>query len=373
MTHGRSTRLARAASAVGALLALAASGCGPSAADGEIVVGAAGPFHEGYGTMTLRGAQLAIDEVNARGGAGGRRLRLRPMNDSANGRRAMDVAAAFVEDRGVVAVVGHVNSGAMLMAAQVYDGHLPAVATAASSPELTGASAWAFRVISNDSANALEMARYASQRGYRRAVVLYENDAYGRGLAALFRRNFSGEVLSSDPIAASDTDLEPFVAYYRKRQPDLVFVAGTEASGRVVLAEARRQGLRADFMGGDGWVGVTADTAAAEGAIVAAPFTPTDPRPGVRDFVAAFRKAHGRDPDAFAALGYDAAMTIARGIQAVGPDREGLRDWLAALDAAHPVDGVTGPVAFQGNGDRLGRGIVMTRVRSGALRVEAGS
>lgn len=373
MRKSRTVPLAFAPAFLGACLALAVPGCRPANSGGEILVGAAGPFHEGYGTMTLRGAQLAIHEVNARGGVRGRPIRLQSMNDSANGRRAMDVAAEFVADPRVVAVVGHVNSGAMLMAAQVYDGQLPAVATAASSPELTGASPWAFRVISNDSANAIEMARYASSRGYARAVVLYENDTYGRGLAALFRHAFSGEVLSSDPIASSETDLEPFVAYYRKRQPDLVFVAGTEATGRIVLAEARRQGLRADFMGGDGWVGVTVDTLAAEGAIVAAPFTPTDPRPEVRAFVAAFRKAHGRDPDAFAALGYDAAMTVARGIEAAGPDRQALRSWLAGLDAAHPVEGVTGPVAFQASGDRLGRGIVMTRVRSGALRVETGS
>jgi branched-chain amino acid transport system substrate-binding protein len=354
-------------------LALASTGCGSSGGgDGEIVIGAAGPFTDSYGALTRDGAQLAIDELNARGGVRGRKLRLKPVDDSASGSRAIGVAEEFVADPAVVAVVGHVNSGAMLTAAKVYDGNLAAIATAASSPLLTGISEWTFRVISNDSANALEMARYASRRGYKRAAILYENDGYGRALASLFRKHFTGEIISSDPIASTDKDLEPFVSYYRERKPDLVFVAGTENTGLVVLREALRQRLAADFMGGDGWVGVTLDTAASEGAIVGTPFTTTDPRPQARQFVEAFRRKFNREPDANAALAYDAAMTIGSAIEAVGTDRAAIREWIAGIGARKPLEGVTGSIAFQKTGDRVGRGMVMTRARRGSLTVEGG-
>jgi branched-chain amino acid transport system substrate-binding protein len=352
-------------------LALAASGCGSPGGEGDIVIGAAGPFSESYGALTRDGAQLAVDELNARGGVRGRRLRLKPVDDSASGSRAIGVAEDFVADPAVVAVVGHVNSGAMLTAAKVYDGNLAAIATAASSPLLTGISSWTFRVISNDSANALEMARYASRR-HKRAAILYENDGYGRALASLFRQHFTGEILSSDPIASSDTDLEPFVSYYRDRKPDLVFVAGTENTGLVLLQEARRQRLAAEFMGGDGWVGVVRDTAASEGAIIGTPFTASDPRPEVRRFVDAFRKKFGREPDANAALAYDAAMTIGAAIAEAGTERAAVREWIAGIGARKALPGVTGDIAFQRSGDRLGRGMVMTRARGGSLRMEGG-
>jgi branched-chain amino acid transport system substrate-binding protein len=126
-------------------------------------------------------------------------------------------------------------------------------------------------------------------------------------------------------------------------------------------------------MGGDGWVGITTDTAASEGAIVGAPFTAADPRPKVQEFRAAFRKAHGRDPESNAAQGYDATMTVAQAIQEAGADRKAIRDWLAALNTGKAVDGVTGRIAFQKSGDLEGRGMVMTRVRAGTLIVESGS
>lgn len=342
------------------------------AGTGDIVIGMAGPLTEGYGELTRKGAELAIDEVNARGGIAGRKVQLLALDDSASGRRAMDVAESFVANASVVAVVGHVNSGPMLNAAKVYDGHLAAIATAASSPELTGISRWTFRVISNDSANAIAMAGYASRRGYKTAAVLYENDSYGRGLAALFRQHFTGTVVSSDPISADDRDLEPFISYYRMRKPDLVFVAGTEGSGREILREARRQALPADFMGGDGWVGITTDTAVAEGAIVGTPFTAADTRPEVKRFVGDFRARYHEEPEANAALGYDAAMTLVQAITAAGADREAVRDWLAGIGDARALAGVTGGIGFQQSGDRSGRGMVMTRVRRGSLVVEGG-
>lgn len=357
-----------------ALLALTVSLAACRAASGdEIVIGAAGPFSEERGALTRMGAQLAVKEVNARGGIGGRKLALRLQDDSASGVVAVRVAEQLVADPSVVAVVGHVTSGAMLMAAQVYDGKLPAVATTASSADLTGVSPWVFRTIASDSATALEMARYATRAGFQRAAILYDNDAYGRGLAVLFRQNFKGEVISTDPIAASETDLEPFVAYYKLRGADVVLGAGSEGSGLRLLREARRQGLRASFLGANSWVGVpAADTAAAEGAIIFAPFTPTDPRAEVQKFVAAFKAEYGREPTSHAALAYDATLLIAKAIEKAGASRAGVREWLAGLDDRSAVAGVTGPLRFHASGDRLGRGVQATRVHAGALTVEGG-
>ena len=98
------------------------------------------------------------------------------------------IAGEFVANRAIVGVVGHVTSGAMMAAAPVYEQGLVAIATTASSPDLSGISSWTFRVISSDSANGIAMARFASARGFRRAAILFENNSYGRGLAESFRR-----------------------------------------------------------------------------------------------------------------------------------------------------------------------------------------
>jgi branched-chain amino acid transport system substrate-binding protein len=336
-----------------------------------IVVGAAGPWKEAYGAMNKMGIDLAVEEINARGGVRRRPLQVIEQDDEGQGTKAAQVAADFVANRELVAVIGHVNSGAMVAAAHVYDGELPAVATTATSPELTGISRWTFRVISSDSANGIALARFADKLGRRRAAIIYENNSYGRGLADSFQRAFAGEIVSVDPIPEGTGNLEPFISYYAREKADVVFAAGTDASGLTVLREARRQGYHADFLGGDGWTGVVADTSVSDGVYVGAPFTAEDPRPEAQQFVRAFRKKYQQVPDGNAALAYDATQLIAAAIEAVGPDRARIRDWLAALDEKTALRGVTGSISFQPDGDPVGKSFVMTRIAKGLLTVAA--
>lgn len=332
------------------------------------VIAAAGPWKEGYGRMNRLGIEMAVAEINGSGGVDGHRLEVMYRDDEGDGETAAKIAHEFVANGNIAAVVGHVNSGAMVAAAKIYDGRLSAVATTATSPDLTGISRWVFRVISSDSANGIALARFAARLGAQRAAILYENNTYGRGLTDAFRRNFPGEIVSIDPISdAGDQDFEPFVSYYKRVAPELVFVAGTEASGITLLREAKRQALNARFLGGDGWTGIVADTAAAEGAFVGTPFTDAESRANVRRFVQSFVARNNLLPDANAALAYDATMVIATALAKQGASRARVRDYLAELETRSAFPGVTGPIAFLPNGDPVGKSFVMTRVRRGAL------
>lgn len=338
-----------------------------------VYIGAAGPWTELYGQANKRGIELAVEEVNARGGVDGRPLRLVQRDDEGDGSKAAQIAGEFVANRSILAVVGHVTSGAMMAAARVYDGYLPAVSTTASSPDLSGISPWVFRVISSDSANGLTIARFVSARGDSRAAILYENNAYGRGLAEAFRRGYTGRIVGDDPIPSDGkSDFEPYIAFLKSRAPTMVFVAGTEGSGRAVLREARRQGLAAAFIGGDGWTSIVADTVAAEGAFVGAPFSAQDPRDEAQRFVKAFRAKYHGAPDGNSALAYDATMLLVEAIRKSGSSRRKIRDWLAGLDEKTAWQGVTGPIHFLPSGDVVGKSVVITRVRGGTLEVERG-
>jgi branched-chain amino acid transport system substrate-binding protein len=338
---------------------------------GTVAFGAAGPWSEAYGGANKNGIELALDEINAsRAWGGNRHLEIKFADDSGRGDVASRIAQDFVDSLRIVAVVGHVNSGAMVSAAHVYDKHLAAVATTATSPDLTGISPWAFRVISSDSANGLTIARFADRLGRKRAAVLYENNPYGRGLAENFRKSFRGQIISVDPIAeGANQNFEAFISWYKGQRPDVVFVAGTDASGIAFLKEARRQQFAADLVGGDGWQTLASESLA-EGIYVSAPFSAQDRRPEVQAFVAAYkRKYNNAIPDGNAALAYDATKLLATAVERVGPDRHKIRDYLANLSS--PYSGVTGPIRFSPDGDPVGKGMVMTRVRQGALVVEA--
>lgn len=327
--------------------------------------------------MTRRGIDLAVEEINRNGGINGSPLEILARDDEADGSRAATIAQEFVANRNISAVIGHVNSGAMLAAARIYDGQLTAVATTASSPDLTGVSKWTFRVISSDSLNGVILARFASRIGgasaqFRQAAILYENDSYGRGLAEAFRRSFRGTIVSFDPISEK-LDPEPYVAYLRMRQPGIVFVAGREESALRILREARRQGIQAIFLGGDGWQSIVSDTSASNGVYVGTSFNAAERRPEVRAFVKAFESKYKTKPDAFAALAYDATRLVAQALVKKGNDRLGIRDYLASLSASAAFPGVTGPVYFNSSGDPIGMGFHVAQVVSGDLTSGGGS
>jgi branched-chain amino acid transport system substrate-binding protein len=320
--------------------------------------------------MNRRGIELALDEINALPERKEHPLRILFRDDEGSGQKASRIAREFVDTSDVVAVIGHVNSGAMVAAAQVYDGHLAAVATTATSPALTGISPWAFRVIPSDSTNGIDIARFAGRIGLKRAAILYENNTYGRGLAEAFRRGFAGDVISFDPIAEGDKQsFEPFVSFFKQRKPDVVFVAGTDLSGLALLKEVRRQQLAVDLMGGDGWSGLTVDTVRSQGIFAGVPFSAQDPRPEAQRFVAAFARKFHMPADNNAALAYDATKLLYQAAREAGADRKGIRDYLASLSAARPFAGATGAIYFHADGDPVGKSVVMTRIDHGVLRV----
>jgi branched-chain amino acid transport system substrate-binding protein len=352
------------------LMATTLSACTRESA--TYTIASASPTNEAYGVMSRQGTELAIDAINKRGGIRSRRVNLVRVDDEGTGARAAAVAQELVDADSVLAVVGHANSSATVAAARIYDGQLAAVSPSASSPEITGLSTWLFRVIPSDSVNGQDLARFASSLGHKRAAILYENNSYGRGLADSFRRAFRGEITALEPVAVDGTEVEPYLAWFRLHDPGLIFVAGSDGSGLEILREARRQGVRSDFLGGDGWAGITSDSTVSEGVYVGAPFSAEDPRPQVREFVRAFRAKFNRDPNSFAALAYDATMVIAQAIEAAGADRAAIRDYLATMRDGKPFDGVTGQIAFQPSGDVAGKPMAMTRVRRGALVVQSG-
>ena len=350
--------------------ALLATSCGGTVDGKTVTLGAVAPWGTGYGTQIKRAIDLAVEELNKGGGIAGKEVKVVFKDDSANGARGVAMAQELVATPSIVAVIGHANSVVSVASARVYDGNVVAVSPSSSSPALTGVSPWVFRTINSDSLNGVELAKFASKRGHKRAALMYENDAFGRGLVSVFSRAFDGQILSVDPISAATREFEPYVSYYKKVKPDVVFVVGTEGSGVAFIKEARRQQLAAELLGSDGWSGVTAGGPQMDGVVIGAPFSADSPRPQAQKFIAAFKAKYNTLPDGFAACAYDAMMLVARAIREVGPDRGKVREWLATM--RDDYDGVTGRFKLGANGDPQGKTLVITRMRNGAFTVEGG-
>jgi len=352
--------------------------------DRPIVVGLAGPFSQPRGVSMRRAAELAVKEINARGGLRGRPLALRIMDDSGRADIAIQVAQALADDPEVVAVIGHLTSGASLAGARVYGaGRRPVamISPSASSPDLSGVNPFTFRVCPSDLSHGAQLARYARQTlGARRAGVIYVDDDYGRGLRLSFATEFrrlGGTIVEEDPSLPTTASLEPYLARMRQTGGVDVLMMATERGGaELALRDQARLGLRWPTIGGDALTGIEAAGPLAEDVRVSSAYLPD--RPGERNavFVAAYARAYeGQRPDHRGAGAYDILQLLAtRVFTAAGTDRGAVRDYLAQIGNGLPgYDGVTGTIAFDARGDVPAKPVVIGVVHGGRIVAEGGA
>jgi branched-chain amino acid transport system substrate-binding protein len=229
-----------------------------------------------------------------------------------------------------------------------------------SSPEVTHAGPWTFRVSPSDLAYGPALARWAHGRGRRRAAVLYANDEYGRGVSASFAGAFrrqGGQVVAQDPylseLLTGGTGAEPYLRRAMARGMDALFIAGRAEDAAAILPLVRWLGYTGLVLGADGLLGIEAEAGGvAEGLFVGAAFFADAESEAARRFVAEYQRRFGQPANADAALGYDAMYVLARALTEGGADRARVREYLEGIGGRHPaVQGVTGTIRFDRNGD----------------------
>ncbi len=371
----------------GALVLCALTGllaaCGGGGSDDVIRIGVVGPTQLIYGQSMSAAARMFQEELNAAGGIDGRPVELVIRDDAADGETAIDIATEFAADPSVAAVVGHVTSGAELAAAGVYeDSGLVAVSPSATSPDVSRAGDWIFRVCPSDIAHGLALARWvAGDLGLQQGVVLYANDAYGRGVLGGFAREFEAEggtILSRDPFLTETTQdslgVDPYLRRALARSAEFLIVASLADEAAAVIRAARRLGFTGPILGGEGLLGVENAGPVTEGVYVSAPFLPDGTTGQAREWVDAYTEEYGAPPDAFAAQTYDALRLIASAIEEVGPDRTAVRDYVAGVGTLRPAfEGVTGAIAFDDAGDVPNKTVAIGSIRGGRVQSAGGS
>lgn len=379
-----SDRLRLFAPRLGALLLTAAlAGSCASAESGVIRIGVAGSFSDPIGLPMKLAVELAAEEINASGGINGRRLELVARDDYGDPDSAVFVASDLYASE-VSAVVGHLFSGMTLAAAPVYNGGddpVVAISPSSSSPEVTRAGEYTFRVCPSDLAHGTVLAHWVRDRLHlSRGAVLYLNDEYGRGIRRTFVAEYTrlgGRLLAVDPYLGDRPDVGPYVdRLARGERPEFILVAGNRSEAEEVLRQARKRGLAMPVLGGDGLEGIQEAGDLAEGVYLSSPYFPAIPSAANRRFVQAFRRKYpdAGMPNQPAAAAYDAVHLLRDVIARVGPDRAAVRRALAGVGSATPpFDGVTGTVAFDANGDVPNQNVYIGLVRGGAVEVVNGA
>jgi len=327
-----------------------------------------------YGLSAHNGMRMAVEEANAGGGVGGRRVELLVQDTRSDLEETRRVVRRLAEEQGVAALLGEITSARTLAAAEVAQSlGVPMLTPSATNPEVTPRGDFIFRSCYTDPFQGAALAQFAAREiGARRAAVLFERgQEYSVELARYVREEFArqgGEVVFQEGYEAGAADFAGLLSRVAAERPEVIFVPGYYLEAGLIARQARRAEISAPLVGGDGWDSPRLFELGGEelaGDFYSSHFAAEDEDPRVRRFVEEYRRLYGSAPDSFAATAYDAARILIDAVTRAGTtDRRAVRDALAATSA---FPGVTGEVSFDQNRDAL-KPLVVIRLLPGGGR-----
>ena len=340
-------------------------------------------------TNILHGAQLAIEEANARGGIGGYEIRQLVLDDGTATAGQYDPAQSAINTRkmivdpNVVAAVGPMASGSgKAMAPLLSQGNLATVTPSSTNPDLTdpkfaeiyrpAGKAIYFRTCTTDAFQGPNMANFmADQLKVKSVFVVDDTGAYGVGLADAFQAQAAKrgiKVMGRDRVDPLISDYKPLLTKIKNLGPDALYCGSSALAGVKLVKQSYE--LMPDMIkaGGDGLHQASilsgAGFPAAQGwySTIAAPHMLDDAK--LSEWVAKFQKRWNTPPSDYSITSYDAALVILAAIEAVAKSgapvtRGAVRD---AIQAGK-VDTLQGPIAYDANGDLASRVVSVFQVQ----------
>ncbi len=323
-----------------------------------IKIGLAGPVTGAvaqYGDMQFIGAQMAIEQINKKGGVNGQQLEGVVYDDACDPKQAVAVANKIVNDE-ISFVVGHLCSSSTQPASDIYEDEGILMITAAStSPDITSRGyEMIFRTIGLDSLQGPTAGNYiADHVKPKNVAVIHDKQQYGEGIATAVKQTLEEKgvkVSVFEGINAGDKDFSSMISKLKQADVDFVYYGGYHPELGLLLRQSKEKGLNVRYMGPEG-VGNSEISAiagaASEGMLVTLPKS-FDQDPRNQELVEAF-KAKKQDPSGpFVFPAYAAVQVIAEGIEKAGSTDT---DKVAEALRSNTFDTPTGNLSFDEKGD----------------------
>ena len=198
-----------------------------------------------YGSAEQKGAQLAVDEINAKGGADGKKIVVTDKDNKSETAEAATITTNLVTQSKVNALVGPATSGATAAAvANAGKAGVPLVTPSATQDDLTKGQDYLFRATFIDSFQGKIIAKYTTDNLKAKKVVLYYDNSsdYAKGIAEAFKKSYKGEIVATETFQSKDTDFQAALTKIKDKDFDAIVLPGyyTEA-GKIVNQGANKK------------------------------------------------------------------------------------------------------------------------------------
>jgi branched-chain amino acid transport system substrate-binding protein len=321
----------------------------------EVIIGVCWPFSVNRDGMA-DGIHLALEEINSRKLAGTYRLRLIERDDAFDANRHKNIAKEFANNADMSAVLGYYDDGPAIRASTIYESsRLLHLMIGANNTDMTSHGfSYINRSILSSDLIAMKLARMTMDHGYRKIVVIWEEDAYGEDLAYQYQvglDQLNANVVYQWSYSRTNVDFRLLVNELKSVDADMIFFSGLEPIAGDFLRMARKVGLKTPVIGAFGNTPEMRAHAglAYEGAMFFDFYNPHDPSPENQLFVSKFFARYGRYPDTWAAQGYDALHILAKAIKFTG-SRNPI-DISYAIRYSDAFNGANGRYKFDSSGN----------------------
>ncbi|MDO8660855.1 MAG: ABC transporter substrate-binding protein [Candidatus Woesearchaeota archaeon] len=345
-----------------AVLASCANTTGNDSSQKELVIGWAGPltgFAASMGIDNLRGIEIAVQELNKRGGVCGTKLRLVIEDDQLDPKILSNAFNKLVAVDNAVTVFAPSPTGAVSLAPQAFTARVPVIDSLDTSEEIASAGDWLFGAGINDEAIGQTLAQHAqnSLHAQRAGIIYNSEDQFMKLVHDEFIKKFvqNGGIISGDEAYLFETaDFRTSLAKIVEQKPDVIVVLGYDESGFIVK-QARDLSTKIPLLGSDTWasknfVQNAGGTTAVEGTV----FTYWSSNTNQYDqFLASFQKRYNATPDQplYAVTGHDAVMVFAAALKNCTQSTQHIPEYIQQeLYSVNNVAGISGLLTIDKDG-----------------------
>ncbi len=327
---------------------------------GTIKLGGLAPLtgnYTEYGKGFQIAWQMAIDEINAAGGANGYQLSIDVKDSQGDPVVSSTLATAFAEDEEYLAILGDFSSGASKANAPIIDRYgIVQLSPTASAPDYASMSPFAFSVMGRQDVEAPFMAKYVIKKylGATKVAVIHVDSDWGTAAFSNFKRqaDVEGLIITEEKYKSDEADFSSIITKVKTTNPDVLLVLDQGLPVAAIFNAADSAGWDVKHVSlGPGTSQQLVDQLMdPEGLIVTSPFFFDQGNPTLMAWKDQFTAKAGFSPTVHPACAYDTAYLIKAAIEAIGDapvTRESIKDALLEIE----MTGLTGRIKFQPAGD----------------------
>jgi branched-chain amino acid transport system substrate-binding protein len=354
----------------------------PYSTSGPLKIGLLAPLTgsvSGFGKSAMEGAVMAVQEWNDKGGVLGRQILLLPEDSQCKGDIATSAANKLIVQQGVKYLVGDICSNGSIPVAEIANqNNVVQISPTSTNRAVTEDSSgntrpYTFRACFIDLVQGEAMARFAIQQGYKSVFIMSDDyNEYVTGLADAFQITFGeagGRIAGRASHTAQTTDFSTTLDKVAASGADILYIPDYYQIVNLVAAQAKKRGLKAVLMGGDGWDSADLDLKALEGGFFSNHYSPDDKRPIFQEWVKRYgsnmvdEQGKPKMPDAIATLTYDATNMLLEAIRQAGEDKVGRVVY--SMAKLH-WEGVSGTMSFDEHHNPV-KPVVIVSIRGGRM------